>query len=199
MEGAWQGAELERPAGGLGAALCPAAQEGTTQTSGLASGHLPGLRRGLGSTGASGGTAVPRGFWVPRADSPAPTRGSLQAPRTKPPAPGPVSCFWAPLYPLLRGQRLRQEAEEKQQVRDGEEQGQPGRCPHRQGGAQHGAQREAQREGHPEDCLGSRPPEPGGRPRPWHPCTLVPWRERSPCLGCGRAGSPGRPPWPWRG
>lgn len=55
-----------------------------------------------------------------------------------------VISFWVPPYPLLWGQRLWQEAEDEQQVRDCEEQGKP-RCHLQgQGGAKHGAQCEAQ-------------------------------------------------------
>lgn len=127
IEGAWQGTELERPAGGLGAFLCPAAQgrhnPNLLNPSGLASSHLPGLRdRGVWGAQGPQETLGPQGLldskrgqpslpWHPRL---APMRGSLQAHRTKPPAPGPAGCFWVPLYPLLWGQRLRQEAEEKQ-------------------------------------------------------------------------------------
>ena len=61
IEGAWQGTELERPAGGLGAFLCPAAQgrhnPNLLNPSGLASSHLPGLRdRGARNRSSSSGS-----------------------------------------------------------------------------------------------------------------------------------------------
>lgn len=70
-------------------------------------------------------------------------RGILQRYGTKSPVPGPVGPVPQP-YPFLQGQRLRQEAEDEQQVGGCEEQGKPGCHFQGQGGSKHRAQGEAQ-------------------------------------------------------
>lgn len=131
--------------------------------------HLPGLG-GRGSGECRGPKLTPGEGPCPRdchlrTSPPAP--GSQPSapppPQPRPSAPAPAPT-WPPPYPLLWGQRLRQETENEEQIGEGEEQGQPGCHLHRQGGPKHGAQREAQREGHPDDCLGRRLPEPQGDP-----------------------------------